>query len=142
MITIDTLLSGFIGAILAVFYQRYRDKKEKEYLLAKERLEKVYGPLLLIFDAYKDVWTSGKEKFLYNKEEEEQINELILRSYHLIEEKRKPVLLNLYRHRKFSEYAKDEDVINAIKSGYTENSTILLQKSAFSKIKELIKNRR
>jgi len=101
MITIDTLLSGFIGAILAILYQQHRDKKEKEYLLAKERLEKIYGPLLLIFDANNGLDESGTEKFLYNEDEEKRINDLLNRYYYLIEEDKRPTLLNLYSHKVF-----------------------------------------
>ena len=141
MITIDTLLSGFIGAILAIFYQQYRAKKEKEYLLAKQRLESLYGPLLLIFEANNDKDESGQEQFLFIKEEEKRINDLLLQYYYLIEDEKRPVLLNLYGHRKFLESTKHEDVISAIKNGYNKNSEILLQKNRWSKIKEFFKKK-
>jgi hypothetical protein len=142
LITIDTLLSGIIGAILAIMYQRYRDGEEKKYLLAKERLGKIYGPLLLIFDAYKDLAISGNERFLYCEAEEKNINDMLFQSYHLIEETRKAVLLNLYRHRKFSEYTKDKDVIDAIKNGYNENLAIITQKNIVLKVKDYLKKKR
>lgn len=137
MITIDTLLSGFIGAILAIFYQRYRDKKEKEYLLAKDRIDNIYGPLLLIFDANKDLNKSGEEKFQYSKEEEKLIDGLLFQNYGLIEEGKRSILLNLYSHRKIS--ATDKDIIDAIKNGYEENLAILSQRNILIEIKDYIK---
>lgn len=137
MITIDTLLSGFIGAILAIFYQRYRDKKEKEYILAKDRIDNIYGPLLLIFDANKDLNKSDEEKFLFGKEEEKLIDGLLFQNYGLIEEGKRSILLNLYSHRKIS--ATDKDIIDAIKNGYNENLAILSQRNILSEIKDYIK---
>lgn len=137
MITIDTLFGGFIGAIAAILYQRYRDRKEKEYFLAKDRLENVYGPLLLIFEANKELDKSGDEKFLYSKEEEKRIDELLLQNYALIEEEKRSILLNLYSHRKKS--ATDKDIIDAIKKGYKENLAILLKKNILYEIKDSIK---
>jgi hypothetical protein len=137
VITIDTLLSGFIGAILAIFYQRYRDKKEKEYILAKDRIDNIYGPLLLIFDANKDLNKSDEEKFLFGKEEEKLIDGLLFQNYGLIEEGKRSILLNLYSHRKIS--ATDKDIIDAIKNGYNENLAILSQRNILSEIKDYIK---
>ena len=139
MIAIDTLLSGFIGAIVAIMYQRHRDKKEKEYFLAKDRLEKIYGPLLLIFDANKDIGASDEERFQYNEEKEEKfIDELLLHNYAFIEEDRTSILLSLYGHKKFSESVPEKEIIDAIKDGYNENLTIISQKNAFIKIKDYI----
>lgn len=136
MITIETLFSGFLGAIIAILYQRYRDKNEKEYYLAKDRLEKIYGPLLLIYDANKGLNKSGKEEFLYGEEEENRIDEILLHNYALIEEERRSILLDLYGHRKFSGSVSNDDVVNAIKTGYNDNLTIISQKSIISKIKD------
>ena len=138
MISIDTLLSGFIGAIVAIMYQRHRDKKEKEYFLAKDRLEKIYGPLLLIFDAYKDLGTSDEENFQYTDEEVKHIDDVLLHNYALIEEDKTSILLNLYKHKKYSESVPEKEIIDAIKDGYNENLTIISQKSVLFKIKDYI----
>lgn len=123
-VTFDTLLSGLIGAIfgsiMIVSFQYYFDKKNKEYLLAKERLEKIYSPLLVIFDANKSP-ALKEEKFNYTKREERYMDKLFLNNYYLIEEEKRTMLLNLYNHRKFSENVMEKDIISAIKKGYMEN---------------------
>ncbi len=123
----DNILSGLIGlmgvilgSIITIDSQNYFDKKQKEFTLAKERLEKIYGPLLLIFEANKNL-NLNEEKFLFRKIEEKEVDKLLLKNYYLIEEDKKTILLNLYRHRKFSKEVPEKDIISTIKKGYMEN---------------------
>jgi len=128
MVSTDLLLSGFMGAIVAVglsiLYHEYKLQRQKRHALAKERLEKVYGPLMLILRAHNAGKDADKQEFGYFKEEEKFIDALLLKYYYLIEEKRKLLLLDLYKHRKFAT-AYGQEIVIAIKEGYKENIDLL-----------------
>jgi hypothetical protein len=131
MVSFEVLMSGFFGAVigsgLTILFQIYRDKKKKEYLLARERLQKIYGPLRLILEANKNLVKPKDETFLFTENEIKLIDEILFKNYYLIEEKRKSALLNLYSHRKFSKEVRISGcgIIRAIKEGYEENSNKL-----------------
>lgn len=126
---LEILLSGLIGAIIASFfsicYQEFYHRRKIKYLLAKERLGKIYGPLLLILESKNSSPDNKNKKFLYTSEEEKKINYLLFNNYHLIEVKRRKILSYLYSSKKFSKDASNDKIVKAIEDGYIENKKII-----------------
>lgn len=133
--TWNTLLGGAIGGlivlILTIIYQEWKYRRDNQIQLAKDRLEKVYGPLLLIFEANKDLDNSGEEHFMFTGKvskteneysEETEIDQILLKNYYLIEDVRKKILMDLYSYRKYHmSKEKATEVIKVIKDGYSKN---------------------
>jgi hypothetical protein len=125
------LLASIITLVVTLVYQWRKSKKEKIHFLAKERLGRVYGPLLLILNARKIINKNNQEQFLYSKEEEKIIDKLLLKNYYLIEDKRKGILLNLYGYRKYGNNSEQQvfdlnkEVVRAIKEGFEDNRRML-----------------
>lgn len=123
------LLSGGVVSlattILSFILQENRDKRNRFRSLARERLNRVYGPLMLILETNQKVMRkSNKESFFFSDSEISKIDQIIFENYHLIEPERRECLSSLYSHRKFSEDAIGEKIVKVIREGYYENEIV------------------
>ena len=97
---IEILLSGFAGAIigagLIIGFTLWRDSKEKKILLAREKLEKVYGPLVAL--RKKIDLSNHKGGFFIPRDEteKEMVLKIIFHYYHLIDDDLKEGLVLLH----------------------------------------------
>ena len=134
MSVLISLLSGLIGALIAVTltiaYTEYKDKKERELSLAREKLEKVYGPLVALKKKI-DLVNQSEGGFLFasNPMEKEMIEKIIFHYYHLVDDDLKEGIVLL--HPEISRY--DMNMFKAIQlkvedkiiKHYKENKEVL-----------------
>lgn len=131
---IEILLSGLIGALIAsiaiISYTEYNEKREKRLFLARERLEKVYGPLVALKKKI-DLVNQSDGGFILpsNPMEKEMIERIIFQYYHLVDDDLKEGIILLH-----PEISKDTmsiiknvqlKVIDKIFKHYKENKEIL-----------------
>jgi hypothetical protein len=96
-----TLLSGFIGAvggsILTIFFTVWRDNKDERKKIAREKLEKVYGPLVALKKKSDEV-NQGDCSVIRpsNPMEKELIEKIIFHYYHLIDDDLKEGIITLH----------------------------------------------
>jgi hypothetical protein len=96
-----SLLSGLTGAIIATFitisYTEYKNKKEKKEFLAREKLEKVYGPLVALKKKIDEV-NQNNNGLIHpsNQMEKELIERVIFSYYHLIDDDLKEGIIMLH----------------------------------------------
>lgn len=129
-----SLLSGLVGAaitaIAAILYTEHRDKRENQLFLARERLEKVYGPLMALRKKV-DLTHASKGAFLLasNTAEKEMLENIIFHRYHLIDEDLKEglVLLHPELSKQTDKMVKivQLDVDDKIIKHYEENKKVL-----------------
>ena len=91
---IEILLSGLIGALIATIitigYTEYKDSRNKKVHIAREKLEKVYGPLVALKKKIDTASSSGYGFLLpSNPMEKELIEKIIFHHYHLIDDELK-----------------------------------------------------
>lgn len=126
------LLSGVIGAligsIIIVSYTEYRDNKQEKKRIAKEKLEKVYGPLIALKKKI-DLRNKNDGGFLLpsNPMEVEMIEKIIFHYYHLIEDDLKEdlVLLHSDLRNDITNQIKFPKMMDKIKKHYDENKKFL-----------------
>ena len=129
-----SLVSGLIGVLigsgLTIIFTLWRDKKEKKIKIAREKLEKVYGPLVALKKKI-DLVNQSKGGFLlaHNKSEAEMIEKIIFNYYHLIDDDLKEgiVLLHPELSNNYLNQAKQVQlkVLDNIIKHYLENKRIL-----------------
>ena len=127
-----SLLSGLFGAIIAVtitiFYTEYKEKKDKRLSLAREKLEKVYGPLIALKKRV-DLVNQNEDGLLFpsNPQESEMIDKIIFHYYHLIDEDLREdiVLLHHMLRSRTDHQKKFPAMINKIRKHYNENKELL-----------------
>ena len=124
IISYENLLSGALGAIIAVAitiaYQEWKSSREHSQIIAKERLEKVYGPLMLMYNVGVKI-TGKNDNFYYSDEEGGRVDDIILHNYHLIEPGRREKLEYMYHLLRYKGDAPTKEILTAIKEGYEEN---------------------
>jgi len=91
---IEILLSGLIGALIATIvtigYTEYKENRDKKINIAREKLEKVYGPLVALKKKIDAASSSGYGFLLpSNPMEKELIEKIIFHHYHLIDDELK-----------------------------------------------------
>ena len=131
---IEILLSGLIGALIAsittISYTEYKNKKEKKLSLAREKLEKVYGPLVALKKKIDEI-NQNDHAFILpsNPAEKEMIEKIIFQYYHLIDDDLKEgiILLHPEISRNTTSMVKNIQlkVIDKIIKHYEENKEIL-----------------
>jgi hypothetical protein len=129
-----SLLSGLIGALIAtiltIIYTEYRGKREKRLSLAREKLEKVYAPLVALKQKI-DVVNQSKGGFILasNPDEKQMIEKIIFNYYHLIDDDLKEGIVLL--HPEVSRHTTNQvktvmlKVEDKIFAHYNENKQIL-----------------
>ena len=96
-----SLLSGLLGALIAtiitISYTEYKNKKEKKESLAREKLEKVYGPLVALKKKIDEV-NQNNHGFIYpsNPMEKELVERIIFNYYHLVADDLKEGIIMLH----------------------------------------------
>lgn len=96
-----SLLSGLVGALIAsiatICYTEYKDKKEKKLALAREKLEKVYGPLMALKKKINEI-NQNDHGFILpsNPMEKEMIEKIIFHYYHLVDDDLKEGIIMLH----------------------------------------------
>ena len=96
-----SLLSGVIGALVVLIstigYTEYKDKKKRKLSLAREKLEKVYGPLVALKKKI-DLVNQSEGGFLLasNPAEKEMIEKIIFHYYHLVDDDLKEGIVLLH----------------------------------------------
>ena len=127
-----SLVSGLIGALIATFltigYTEYKDKKKQKLSLAREKLEKVYAPLVALKKKI-DLVNKNDGGFLLpsNPLEVEMIEKIIFHYYHLLDEDLRedlPLLHTQLRHDIVSRI-KSPEMVDKINKHYKENKEIL-----------------
>jgi len=129
---IEILLSGLIGvlvgAILTIGFTIWRDKKSEKKNMAKEKLEKVYGPLVALKKKI-DLRNKNDGGFLLpsNPMEVEMIEKIIFHYYHLIDNDLKEdlVLLHSDLRNDITSQIKFPKMMDKIKKHYKENKEVL-----------------
>jgi len=129
---IEILLSGLIGAVVAsglmVIFTIFRDKNLERRKLAKERLEKVYGPLVALKQKIDLVNQSG-DGFLLpsNPMEVEMVERIMFHYYYLLDNDMKGMLLLLHSDLRndITNQLRFPDLMDKILKHYWENKRIL-----------------
>lgn len=127
-----SLLSGLIGALIAtmltIIYTEYKTKREKRLSLAREKLEKVYGPLVALKKKI-DLWNKSEGGFLLpsNPTESEMVEKIIFHYYYLLDEDLKEdlVLLHSNLRNDHNNQVKFPEMMDKIFKHYKENKKIL-----------------
>lgn len=96
-----SLLSGLSGAIigsgLTIDFTIWRDKDIEKRKIAREKLEKVYGPLVALKKKIDLVSSSGYGFFTpHNEIEKEMIEKIIFNYYHLVDDDLKEDIILLH----------------------------------------------
>lgn len=127
---IVALLGGLVGAIIgvvaAIIYEEYKFKRNIKLDLAKEKLEKLYGPLMFLIKKSKLLDGKG-EKILFSREEGKLLDKLVVNYSHLADDDLKEDVVLLHSHlRHNSGLGKRFDkLVPEIKRGYKRNRNIL-----------------
>ena len=127
-----SLLSGLIGALIAtiltIAYTEYKDKKERKLSLAREKLEKVYAPLIALKKKI-DLVNQSDGGFLLpsNPMENELVERIIFHYYHLIDDdlKEEVVLLHSQLRNNIVNQVKIVNIMDKINKHYKENKRTL-----------------
>ncbi|MCK5149707.1 hypothetical protein KAJ87_02175 [Candidatus Pacearchaeota archaeon] len=129
-----SLLSGFAGAIIAsvliIGFTIWRDKQEDKKKIAREKLEKVYGPLVALKKKIDEV-NQSDWGFLIpsNPMETKMIEKIIFHYYHLVDDDLKEgiVLLHPELNKQNTNMVKviQLKVVEKIIKHYKENKKIL-----------------
>ncbi|HLC31061.1 MAG TPA: hypothetical protein VJK51_00170 [Candidatus Nanoarchaeia archaeon] len=127
-----SLLSGLIGALLGsistILYTEYRDKKEEKRRIAKEKLEKVYAPLVALKKKI-DLVNKNDNGFLFpsNPMENELVEKIMFNHYYLIDEDLRDYipLLNSQLRNDPTNQMKFPEMMEKIRKHYKENKKIL-----------------
>ena len=96
-----SLLSGLIGALIATIvtigYTEYKSKRDKRFFVAREKLEKVYGPLVALKKKIDEV-NQNDHGFIRasNPMEKEMIEKIIFHYYHLVDDDLKEGIIMLH----------------------------------------------
>ncbi len=129
-----SLLSGLIGALIAtiltIAYTEYKGKRERKSSLAREKLEKVYAPLVALKKKIDLVnQNEGGALLPSNPMEKEMIEKIIFHYYHLVDNDLKEgiILLHPEISKNIMSTVKNVQlkVIDKIKKHYQENKKIL-----------------
>ena len=129
-----SLLSGLIGAIIAstiaIGYNELTKKRERKISLAREKLEKVYGPLVALKSKLDEVNQNDHAMIIAsNPAEKELIEKIIFHYFHLIDDDLKEgiILLHPEISRNTMSIMKivKLKVLEKIKHHYLENKKIL-----------------
>ena len=96
-----SLLSGLIGALIAttftIIYTEYNFKRDKKLSLAREKLEKVYGPLMALKRKIDEVNQSNHGLIIAsNPMEKDMIEKIIFQYYHLVDDDLKEGIIMLH----------------------------------------------
>ena len=128
------LLSGFLGAIVAsiltIIFTLWRNEKQEKRRIAREKLEKVYGPLVALKKKI-DLVNQSEGGFLLhsNPSEKEMIENIIFNYYHLIDDDLKEGIVLLHpeisKHHTNMIKAIQLGVVDKIFQHYKENKKIL-----------------
>ena len=128
------LLSGFLGAIVAsiltIIFTLWRNEKQEKRRIAREKLEKVYGPLVALKKKI-DLVNQSEGGFLLhsNPSEKEMIENIIFNYYHLIDDDLKEGIVLLHpeisKHPTNMIKAIQLGVVDKIFQHYKENKKIL-----------------
>lgn len=129
---IEILLSGLIGAvigsILTIGFTIFRDNKLEKKNIAREKLEKVYGPLIALKKKI-DLVHQSEGGFLLpsNPKEIEMIENIIFHYYHLIDDDLKEDLPLLHSDLRnvITNQIKFPKMMDKIIKHYKENKKIL-----------------
>ena len=98
---IEILLSGLIGAIIGagiiIVFTILRDNKIEKRKLAKEKLEKVYGPLVALKKKFDEINQNDSPVILpSNPLEKEMIERIIFNYYYLVDDDLKEGIIMLH----------------------------------------------
>lgn len=126
-------MQGFIGAIVGAgisiigvwLLTKLQIKEEKKIDLARKRLEKLYGPLMLLVKSTEKL--SGRSDTLNASEKQlEYLNRIISEGFYLAESDIVDALVELYEYHFFQEKEKDfgAKIITKIKQKYEKTKKI------------------
>ena len=129
-----SLLSGLIGALIAtvitIGYTEYKNKREKKEFLAREKLEKVYGPLVALKKKIDEV-NQSNHGFIHpsNPMEKELVERIIFNYYHLVDDDLKEGIIMLHpdisKNTMIVVKTVQLNVMEKIMKHYQENKKIL-----------------
>lgn len=129
-----SLLSGLVGALVGaistIIYTEYKEKNKTKLSLAREKLEKVYAPLVALKEKI-DLVNQSKGGFILasNPDEKAMIEKIIFCYYHLVDDDLKEGILLLHPQvsGNYLNQAKTVqlNVIDKIRYHYKENKDIL-----------------
>lgn len=127
-----SLLGGLIGAIIAsvitIGYTEFTKHRENKKNIAREKLEKLYGPLILLIKKTKAIRQSREEiDILQNEEEEKMVDNLLFSYYYLVDDDLKEDIAFLHSQLRVNtlNLTRRIPVIEKIIKHYKENKIIL-----------------
>ena len=127
-----SLISGLAGAIITasitIIHIRFRDKREKKLSLAREKLEKVYGPLVAL--KKKIDLVNGGGFFIPRTEiEKKMVEHIVFNYYYLVDDDLKEDIILLYPEASTQDTNKVKIIQSKIEGKiikhYQENKEIL-----------------
>ena len=129
---LSNLLSGLVGALIGavstIGFTIWRDKQEGKRKIAKEKLQRVYGPILALIKK-QDLWNNAKGSFPLssNPQELEMIDKIIFDYYYLLDEDLRDdfVLLHSNLKNNSESQMKFPGLVDKIRKHYKENKRIL-----------------
>ena len=91
------LIGAFIGSILTIIFTLWRDSQDTKRRIAKEKLEKVYGPLVALKKKI-DLVNQSTGGFISASKpsEKEMLENIIFHQYHLVDDDLKEGLVLLH----------------------------------------------
>ena len=123
------LLSGLIGAIvgsvIVILYSEFVRRKNRQVELAKEKLEKLYGPLM--FFIQRSEQKGQKDELLHTDTEGKLLDEISLKYYYLADNdlrERLHLINSFFRYQESTRQHKDS-LLKSIKDGYSKYKQII-----------------
>jgi len=127
-----SLVSGLIGVLigsgLTIIFTLWRDKKEKKIKIAREKLEKVYGPLVALKKKI-DLVNSGGFFIPRTEIEKKMVEHIVFNYYYLVDDDLKEDIILLYPEASTQDTNKVKIIQSKIEGKiikhYQENKEIL-----------------
>ena len=127
-----SLISGLVGAIIGasiiIIHTNFRDKRERKLSLAREKLEKVYGPLVALKKKI-DLVNSGGFFIPRTEIEKKMVEHIVFNYYYLVDDDLKEDIILLYPEASTQDTNKVKIIQSKIEGKiikhYQENKEIL-----------------
>ena len=122
------LAGAIIGAVIIIIFTNFRDNRENKLSLAREKLEKVYGPLVALKKKI-DLVNGGGFFIPRTKIEKKMVEQIVFNYYHLVDDDLKEDIILLYPEASEQDTNKvkiiQSEIEEKIIKHYQENKEIL-----------------
>ena len=122
------LAGAIIGAVIIIIFTNFRDNRENKLSLARDKLEKVYGPLVALKKKI-DLVNGGGFFIPRTKIEKKMVEQIVFNYYHLVDDDLKEDIILLYPEASEQDTNKvkiiQSEIEEKIIKHYQENKEIL-----------------